>query len=77
MYQVTVQLRYPWPARLPEEKQVSFVLSGEYPCNSEDHAREVVLQLIVATDPGWVMDRNGVPWPFYRETVRGVSVKRK
>lgn len=74
MYRVTVRLAYPWVPQLPEEREVSFVLAGEYACTSPEEAREVVLRLIATGEPGFVLDAEGVPWPFYRETVREVEV---
>lgn len=74
MYVIRVTLDYPWPARIPEEREVSFVLSGEYPCSTPEEARDVVLRLIGSGEPGFVLDADGTTWPFYRETVREVSV---
>lgn len=76
MYQVTVALRYPWKPRIPEEREVSFVLSGEYPCSSPEEAREVMLRLIGSGEPGFVLDADGTVWPFYQETVEDVTVSR-
>lgn len=74
---------YPWPPEIPEDEEVWFILSGEYPCNSVDEAREVVLRLIAlgtpadrpGDNPGWVLDADGVAWPFYPDSVRGVRVE--
>lgn len=83
MYVITVSLQYPASPEIPEDEEVSFVLSGEYPCNSPQEARGVVLRLIAMGGragsreerPGWVLDADGIPWPFYPETVRDVKAE--
>lgn len=78
MYRVTVSMNYPWEPEIPADEEVWFVLAGEYPCNSADEARQVVLRLIgLGNDdrPGWVLDDEGVAWPFCPDTVRDVTVE--
>lgn len=71
MIHVAVLVVYDLPGWY-EEEVVSFPLSAAYGCNTPEQAKQLVLDVLAASDPALILDDEDEVWDFYRETVRYV-----
>lgn len=55
-----------------EEEVVSFPLPAAYGCNTPEQAKQLVMDVVAASDPALILDDEGAIWDFDGDTVRSV-----